>query len=150
MSRQNKINPGMYTQRGRLTQDDAARELKRQRVIGSHNTWQPVQRDRKPALTAEPDGSEANEAAAETPTTVQTRPVRAKAAKKARPIAAKAARPSKPSAAPKSKRPAKTAARTATGGKKAKTTTAPKRRQAGRAKKAKAATSKATRVRRSG
>ena len=32
MSRQNKVNPGMYTQRGRLTQDDAARELKRQRV----------------------------------------------------------------------------------------------------------------------
>jgi hypothetical protein len=27
MSRQNKVNPGMYTQRGRLTQDDAAREL---------------------------------------------------------------------------------------------------------------------------
>ena len=28
MSRQNKVNPGMYTQRGRLTQDDAARELR--------------------------------------------------------------------------------------------------------------------------
>ena len=31
MSRQNKVNPGMYTQRGRLTQDDAAREMKKQR-----------------------------------------------------------------------------------------------------------------------
>ena len=45
MSRQNKVNPGMYTQRGRLTQDDAARELKRQREAGSQHTWQPVQKD---------------------------------------------------------------------------------------------------------
>ena len=29
MSSQNKVNPGMYTQRGRLTQDDAAREIAR-------------------------------------------------------------------------------------------------------------------------
>lgn len=48
MSRQNKVNPGMYTQRGRLTQDDAARELRRQRDIGSQHTWQPVQRDAMP------------------------------------------------------------------------------------------------------
>jgi hypothetical protein len=33
MSRQNKVNPGIYTQRGRLTQDDAARELRKQRPI---------------------------------------------------------------------------------------------------------------------
>jgi hypothetical protein len=31
MSRQNKVNPGMYTQAGRLTPDDAAREAKKQR-----------------------------------------------------------------------------------------------------------------------
>jgi hypothetical protein len=31
MSRQNKVNPGMYTQRGRLTPDDTAREMKKQR-----------------------------------------------------------------------------------------------------------------------
>ena len=31
MSRQNKVNPGQYTQRGRLTPDDAAREMMRQR-----------------------------------------------------------------------------------------------------------------------
>ncbi len=35
MSRQNKVNPGMYTQRGRLAQDDAARELQRQRSVGA-------------------------------------------------------------------------------------------------------------------
>ena len=38
MSKQNKVNPGMYTQRGRLTQDDAARELRKQRQIGSQHT----------------------------------------------------------------------------------------------------------------
>ena len=42
MSRQNKVNPGTYTQRGRLTQDDAARELRKQSAIGSSHTWQPV------------------------------------------------------------------------------------------------------------
>ena len=42
MSRQNKVTPGMYTQRGRLTQDDAARELRKQSAIASQHTWQPV------------------------------------------------------------------------------------------------------------
>lgn len=55
MSRQNKVNPGMYTQRGRLTQDDAARELAKQRRIGSPHTWQPVQRDKMPAMIEEPE-----------------------------------------------------------------------------------------------
>jgi len=50
MSRQNKINPAHYTQRGRLTQDDAARELARQRSIGSQHTWQPVKRNALPIL----------------------------------------------------------------------------------------------------
>ena len=31
MSKQNKVNPGNYTQAGRLSQDDAAREMKKQR-----------------------------------------------------------------------------------------------------------------------
>ena len=53
MSRQNKVNPGTYTQRGRLTQDDAARELKRQRVIGSQHTWQPVKKDQRPRPIAD-------------------------------------------------------------------------------------------------
>lgn len=35
MSRVNKVNPGKYTQAGRLSQDDAARELKKQRETAS-------------------------------------------------------------------------------------------------------------------
>ncbi|MDO8679593.1 MAG: hypothetical protein Q7R30_13640 [Acidobacteriota bacterium] len=31
MSRENKVNPSQYTQRGRLTPDDAAREMAKQR-----------------------------------------------------------------------------------------------------------------------
>ena len=50
MSRQNKVNPGMYTQRGRLTQDDAARELRKQNVIGSPHRWQPVNRQTRVRL----------------------------------------------------------------------------------------------------
>ena len=50
MSRQNKVNPGMYTQRGRLTQDDAARELRKQSAIGSAHTWQPVNTETGPRL----------------------------------------------------------------------------------------------------
>jgi hypothetical protein len=58
MSRQNKVNPGMYTQRGRLTQDDAAREIAKQRSVGSEHTWQPVQRDQEPRLTSDSEGDE--------------------------------------------------------------------------------------------
>ena len=50
MSRRNKVNPGTYTQRGRLTQDDAARELRKQNVIGSPHTWQPVNRQTRERL----------------------------------------------------------------------------------------------------
>ena len=35
MSKQNKVNPGKYTQAGRLSQDDAARELQKQRENAS-------------------------------------------------------------------------------------------------------------------
>ncbi len=35
MSKHNKVNPGQYTQRGRLTPDDAARELAKQREEAS-------------------------------------------------------------------------------------------------------------------
>jgi len=35
MSKQNKVNPGQYTQAGRLTPDDTARELAKQRNAGS-------------------------------------------------------------------------------------------------------------------
>jgi hypothetical protein len=92
MSRQNKVNPGMYTQRGRLTQDDAAREIARQRVVGSQHTWQPVQRDRMPKLAAEPDHSEQEEAEPAKPAKdvkraapakrVQVKPARTKSAAK--------------------------------------------------------------------
>ena len=35
MSKQNKVNPGKYTQAGRLSQDDAAREMAKQRENAS-------------------------------------------------------------------------------------------------------------------
>ena len=35
MSKQNKVNPGTYTQAGRLSADDTAREMKKQRDLGS-------------------------------------------------------------------------------------------------------------------
>ena len=50
MSRQNKVNPGTYTQRGRLTQDDAARELRKQSAIASLHTSQPVHTKTRPRL----------------------------------------------------------------------------------------------------
>ena len=45
MSKQNKVNPGRYTQRGRLTQDDAARAFARQRALGSQYTPHPAKKD---------------------------------------------------------------------------------------------------------
>ena len=88
MSRQNKVNPGMYTQRGRLAQDDAAREMARQRAIGSQHTWQPVQRNRFPKLDspAAPE-TEDPEVDAEPVETAARKPARKTAA--ARPAAAK-------------------------------------------------------------
>ena len=80
MSRQNKVNPGMYTQRGRLTQDDAARELRKQASIGSQSTWQPVQKDARPRPTS--NGEDANRGAKMTSQdneTLEATPVKAKA-----------------------------------------------------------------------
>ena len=113
MSRQNKVNPGMYTQRGRLTQDDAAREIAKQRNVGSPHTWQPVQRDQQPPMIEEPDQDETgddqeNDQEMDTPAAVEKEPARAKAA---RPATAKAAKTAKRSAQSTSRRPAKTAAR---------------------------------------
>lgn len=82
MSRQNKVNPGMYTQRGRLTQDDAARELTKQRSIGSEHTWQPVQRDTPPRLKS---SAEDDAAVAEPEEPAQEKPARMTA--KAKPAA---------------------------------------------------------------
>jgi hypothetical protein len=78
MSRQNKVNPGMYTQRGRLSQDDAARELRKQSVIGSPHTWQPVSTKTQPRLAPagdaarETDTSADNEVEAAMPKTART------------------------------------------------------------------------------
>lgn len=43
MSRENRVNPGSYTQAGRLTPDDAARELVKQRqsLSASHGKGNP-------------------------------------------------------------------------------------------------------------
>jgi hypothetical protein len=81
MSRHNKVNPGMYTQRGRLTQDDAARELAKQRNVGSPHTWQPVQRDKMPAMfeDAEQDEVKHDEQAAKPAQPVKKTPARVKA-----------------------------------------------------------------------
>ena len=122
MSRQNKVNPGMYTQRGRLTQDDAARELKRQREVGSEHTWQPSKRDHFPrlasnnndaALGAETSGDneskEAAEAQAATPAKPkQTARAKPKSAKKTviKAKTAKTAKPVRKSAATKTVRKA--------------------------------------------
>ena len=83
MSRQNKVNPGMYTQRGRLTQDDAARELAKQRAIGSEHTWQPVQRDAQPPLNSNAEGVGDDATVAEPEEPAQEKPARVTA--KARP-----------------------------------------------------------------
>ena len=80
MSRQNKVNPGMYTQRGRLTQDDAARELRKQSAIGSPHTWQPVNTRTWPRVAPAGDAARDterpadNEAMVETSPQVETRP----------------------------------------------------------------------------
>src|SRR5687768_13587335 len=81
MSRQNKVNPGMYTQRGRLTQDDAAREMKKQREVGSEHTWQPSKKDHFPRLASDNDDAELgaetsgdNETADAKPSAVNARP----------------------------------------------------------------------------
>lgn len=46
MSRENRVNPGTYTQAGRLTPDDAAREMVKQRqsVSNSHGKGNPKAR----------------------------------------------------------------------------------------------------------
>jgi hypothetical protein len=80
MSRQNKVNPGMYTHRGRLTQDDAARELRKQNALGSPHTWQPVKKNAMPRPARAGDADRGTETAAddagqeETSPTVETRP----------------------------------------------------------------------------
>jgi hypothetical protein len=51
----------MYTQRGRLSQDDAARELRKQSVFGSPHTWQPKNTRTTPRLAPAVDADAARE-----------------------------------------------------------------------------------------
>ena len=46
MSKENKVNPSQYTQRGRLTPDDAAREMAKQRqsFVGAEGSSNPKSR----------------------------------------------------------------------------------------------------------
>ena len=61
MSKYNKVNPGIYTQRGRLTPDEAARERRKQREISPARTSQPMSSETRPAP---PPPGGANRAAA--------------------------------------------------------------------------------------
>ena len=138
MSRQNKVNPGMYTQRGRLTNDDAARELRKQRSVGSQHTWQPVKKDQLPRLESKdrPDGTETTEDKGnteETSTSAETRAASRATARNMAPVKAKA----KSSTAKSAK-----AAQVKTPTAKAKTAKA----KTGRAKTAKAKTGKAAKT----
>ena len=74
MSRQNKVNPGMYTQRGRLTQDDAARELRKQTASGSPHTWQPMKTKTTPRLVPVGDAARETETSADNDAMVETSP----------------------------------------------------------------------------
>jgi colicin import membrane protein len=108
MSRQNKVNPGMYTQRGRLAQDDAAREIAKQRSIGSEHTWQPVKRDHQqvpPSKSAGADDDSEAEERAPTP----KKPARVLA--KTKPAFAQTLRRGKPAAQAKVKSKLKTQAK---------------------------------------
>lgn len=42
MSKYNKVNPGIYTQRGRLTPDEAARQRRKQGATSPARTAQPM------------------------------------------------------------------------------------------------------------
>jgi len=94
MSRQNKVNPGMYTQRGRLTPDDAARELQKMRQVGSQHTWQPTKKDALPRRESKDpaDGTETTEdngSMQETSTSAKTRAASRATARNMAPVKAK-------------------------------------------------------------
>ena len=94
MSRQNKVNPGMYTQRGRLTPDDAARELQKMRQVGSQHTWQPTKKDALPRRESKDpadgtDTTEDNGSMQETSTSAKTRAASRATARNMAPVKAK-------------------------------------------------------------
>ena len=63
MSRHNKVNKDHYVQRGRLTPDEAARELAKMRQVKSQHTWQPTKKDALPRRESKDpaDGTETTE-----------------------------------------------------------------------------------------
>ena len=62
MSKENKVNPGSYTQAGRLSQDDAAREMKKQRENASpRNTEGGDYGERTKSRVTEKDNQEEGE-----------------------------------------------------------------------------------------
>ena len=62
MSKDNKVNPGNYTQAGRLSQDDAAREMKKQRENASpRNTEGGDYAEKQKARVTDEDKSEDDE-----------------------------------------------------------------------------------------
>ena len=75
MSRQNKVNPGRYTQRGRLTQDDGARELRKQSATGSPHTWQPVNTKTSRRLAPAGDAAGDTQRSADNETMVERSPL---------------------------------------------------------------------------
>jgi len=60
MSKQNKVNPGNYTQAGRLSQDDVAREMKKQREVEAtqNESNPPHHPPTKPRVTDEDKSDE--------------------------------------------------------------------------------------------
>lgn len=121
MSRQNKVNPGMYTQRGRLTQDDAARELRRQREVGAPHAFEHDRQGKvfhfkgsEPVARQEPEPAQAGrvKAKARKPTPAKAKAKTAKRApaktpaKRAQGRAKKTPGRTTPAAARKTARPA--------------------------------------------
>ena len=97
MSRQNKVNPGQYTQRGRLAQDDAAREMMRQQAsIASQNH---PQQDEGPWVTTPPaapvgtDEARAEQEQEAAPAVAKKPTGKARAAKSAKSAASRSPRP---------------------------------------------------------
>ena len=93
MSRPNKVNRDRYTQRGRLTPDDAARELQKMRQAGSRHTWQPVKKNQLPRFESnhETRGSgtettEDNGSSEETTTSAKTRAASLETARNMAPV----------------------------------------------------------------
>ena len=85
----------MYTQRGRLTQDDAARELRKQSAVGSPDTWQPVNTKTGRRLAPAGDAARETDTSAEDETVVETSPVAPRAASRVTTRTARNAAPAK-------------------------------------------------------